>query len=225
MSAKETIKALFTCYWGIVDGPYVCSMICVNLKNGAGSKIVETFADTEGQYPVETFHYYAGHGNQPEGVSFFDPTDGFVKVSFQSHPWCRQKIGRHEPLEGGDGTTPFNVPLMLFAPKAALALATRNMFVCKPSERNCLSTIYIGKLFTQASFPLGVMNIVVGDRKIGDVLAEHPDVNKISFTGTVTTGVKINVVAAKTLKGVTLELSGKSPFIVFRDCDREIVVL
>lgn len=113
---------------------------------------------------------------------------------------------------------------MLFAAKAAPALATGNTFICKPSERNCFSTMFMGKLFVEAGFPPGVMNFLVGEGQTGALLAEHPDVNKISFTGSVATGIKINVAAAKTLKRVTLELGGKSPSIVFADCNLGIAV-
>lgn len=111
---------------------------------------------------------------------------------------------------------------MLFASKAAFALATKNMFICKPSEQNCFPTIYIRKLLTQASFTPGVMNIVVVDGQIGALLAEHPGVNKISFTSSATAGIKINVAATKTLKRVTLEMSGKSLIVAFRVCSLEI---
>jgi delta 1-pyrroline-5-carboxylate dehydrogenase len=68
---------------------------------------------------------------------------------------------------------------MLFAAKAAPALATGNTVIIKPSERNCLSTIYLGKLFKEAGFPPGVFNIVVGAGNTGALLAAHPDVNKV----------------------------------------------
>jgi acyl-CoA reductase-like NAD-dependent aldehyde dehydrogenase len=68
---------------------------------------------------------------------------------------------------------------MLFANKVAPALATGNTVIAKPSERNCLSTMYLGKLFKEAGFPPGVVNIVVGEGNTGALLAAHPDVNKV----------------------------------------------
>src|SRR5436190_14764548 len=125
----------------------------------------------------------------------------------------------------------------MLAAKVAPAVATGNTVVLKPSERNSLSTIYCGKLFKEAGFPPGVVNIVIGDGKTGAALASHPDVNKvftpshrqsnyiqIGFTGSVATGIKINIAAAKTLKRVTLELGGKNPSIVFPDCNMEVTV-
>jgi acyl-CoA reductase-like NAD-dependent aldehyde dehydrogenase len=68
---------------------------------------------------------------------------------------------------------------MLFANKVAPALATGNTVIAKPSERNCLSTIFLGKLFKEAGFPPGVVNIIVGEGNTGALLAAHPDVNKV----------------------------------------------
>ena len=70
---------------------------------------------------------------------------------------------------------------MLFANKAAPALAMGNTFICKPSERNCLSTMYLGKLFKEAGFPPGVVNILYGTGDTGALLAAHPDVNKVTI--------------------------------------------
>jgi aldehyde dehydrogenase (NAD+) len=77
------------------------------------------------------------------------------------------------------GITSFNVPLLLLAAKCAPALATGNTFIVKPSERNCLSTMYIGRLFKEAGFPPGVFNCVIGEGNTGRLLSEHPDVNKV----------------------------------------------
>lgn len=77
------------------------------------------------------------------------------------------------------GITSFNVPLLLFAAKVAPALAMGNTIIVKPSERNCFSTMYLGKLFKEAGFPPGVLNIVIGAGNTGALLARHPDVNKV----------------------------------------------
>jgi aldehyde dehydrogenase (NAD+) len=69
---------------------------------------------------------------------------------------------------------------MLFAAKVAPALATGNTMVVKPSERNCLSTLFVGKLFKEAGFPPGVLNIVCGEGLTGALLSAHPDINKVS---------------------------------------------
>jgi delta 1-pyrroline-5-carboxylate dehydrogenase len=77
------------------------------------------------------------------------------------------------------GITSFNVPLLLFAAKVAPALAMGNTIIVKPSERNCFSTMYLGKLFKEAGFPPGVLNIVIGAGNTGSLLVTHPDVNKV----------------------------------------------
>src|SRR5271170_1634416 len=89
------------------------------------------------------------------------------------------QLVRHEPLGVCVGITSFNVPLLLLAAKCAPALATGNTFIVKPSERNCLSTMYLGKLFKEAGFPPGVFNCVIGEGNTGRLLSEHPDVNKV----------------------------------------------
>ena len=110
--------------------------------------------------------------------------------------------------------------------KLGPALATGNVVVLKPSEVTPLSSLKLADLITEAGFPPGVVNVVVGYGSIaGQALTEHPTVRKISFTGSTITGRKIVDASSKSnLKRVTLELGGKSPNIVFDDADLEQAV-
>jgi aldehyde dehydrogenase (NAD+) len=104
--------------------------------------------------------------------------------------------------------------------KAGPALATGNTFILKPSEKTPFSALALGPLIKEAGFPPGVFQILTGDGSTGALLANHMKVNKISFTGSTATGRRIQECAAKSnLKRVTLELGGKSPAVVFDDCD------
>lgn len=112
---------------------------------------------------------------------------------------------------------------MIAAWKLGPALACGCSVVVKPSEVTPLGTLKLAELIKEAGYPPGVVNVVPGHgSKAGQALAEHPDVRKISFTGSTITGRKIMESAARSnLKRVTLELGGKSPHIVFDDCDLE----
>lgn len=126
---------------------------------------------------------------------------------------------RHEPFGVCGGIIPWNVPLIMFAMKAAPALATGNVIVIKPSEIGPLSSIKMAALIKEAGFPPGVVNVVTGyGATAGDALARHPLVRKIAFTGSGAVGRLVMKAAAETnLKKVTLELGGKSPNIFFDD--------
>lgn len=130
------------------------------------------------------------------------------------------KIVRHEPLGVCAAVNPFNAPVGAVFLKACPALATGNVLIIKPSERTPLGTLACGSLFEAAGFPKGVVQIVTGPGSTGALLASHMRIRKISFTGSIQTGKKIQSAAAQSnLKRVTLELGGKSPALVFEDCN------
>ena len=125
-----------------------------------------------------------------------------------------------EPLGVCGQITAWNYPFLLASWKVAPALAFGNTIVLKPPEQASLTTIRLGQLCTEAGFPDGVVNVVPGLGGVaGARLVEHPDVDKIAFTGSTATGKLIAAVASKTMKRVTLELGGKSPTIVFAEAD------
>jgi len=120
---------------------------------------------------------------------------------------------------------PWNAPSAVLA-GIALCLATGNSVVVKPAEQTPVTALLIGKLCVEAGIPPGVVNVVQGTGEtVGAALVVHPGVDKVSFTGSVETGRAIQAAAAPRLTKVSLELGGKSPFIVFADADIEAAVM
>jgi aldehyde dehydrogenase (NAD+) len=127
-----------------------------------------------------------------------------------------------EPLGVVAGITPPNYPLTMPLYKAAPALATGNTIIIKPSEDTSLVALRLGELFLEAGLPEGVFNVITGlGESAGAALAEHHDVDKITFTGSTEVGRALVRASAGNLKKVSLELGGKSPNIVFADADLE----
>jgi betaine-aldehyde dehydrogenase len=124
----------------------------------------------------------------------------------------------HEPVGVCALITPWNYPLLQASWKIAPALAAGNTFVVKPSEITPMTTIALMELLVEAGLPEGVANIVTGPgHTVGARLAEHPDVDLISFTGGLVSGTKVAQAAAVSVKKVALELGGKNPNVVFAD--------
>ncbi|KAI4343767.1 hypothetical protein L6164_011076 [Bauhinia variegata] len=157
---------------------------------------------------VRLFHYYAGWADKIHGLTV--PADGDYHV---------QTL--HEPIGVAGQIIPWNFPLLMFAWKVGPALACGNTIVLKSAEQTPLTALYVGKLFQEAGLPPGVLNIVSGyGPTAGAALASHMDVDKLAFTGSTDTGkIVLELAARSNLKPVTLELGGKSPFIVFEDAD------
>ena len=126
-----------------------------------------------------------------------------------------------EPYGVVAAIAPWNFPLVMAGWKLAPALAAGNAVVLKPSELTPLSALYLARLAVEAGMPAGLFNVVQGDGPTtGDALCRHPDVAKITFTGSTATGAAImSASAASGIKPITLELGGKSPQLVFEDAD------
>lgn len=114
---------------------------------------------------------------------------------------------------------PWNFPLLMLAWKVAPALAAGNTVVVKPAEQTPLTALLFAEIAREAGLPKGVLNIVTGDGETGAALVAHPGVDKVAFTGSTEVGRAIRRATAGTGKALTLELGGKSPFIVFDDAD------
>jgi acyl-CoA reductase-like NAD-dependent aldehyde dehydrogenase len=126
----------------------------------------------------------------------------------------------YEPYGVVVGILPWNYPLVNAAMKAAPAVAAGNAIIVKPSIDTPLSTVEFGKLCIDAGIPAGIVNIALGSGSTtGNALIEHPDVKKISFTGSTAVGQSIQKKAADQMKAVNLELGGKNALIVFADAD------
>ena len=119
---------------------------------------------------------------------------------------------------------PWNFPLLMLAWKIAPAIALGNTVVLKPAEFTSLTALLFAEIVEMAGVPKGVINIVTGDGAVGELIVKHPDIDKIAFTGSTEVGRKIREATAGSSKSLTLELGGKSPFIVFDDADLDSAV-
>jgi aldehyde dehydrogenase (NAD+) len=128
------------------------------------------------------------------------------------------------PLGVCGAVIPWNFPLLMLAWKVAPALAAGNTIVLKPAEYTPLTALLFAELSREAGLPKGVLNIVTGDGATGAALVAHPGVDKIAFTGSTAVGRKIRQVTAGTGEALTLELGGKSPYIVFDDADLDSAI-
>ncbi|XP_059155320.1 aldehyde dehydrogenase, mitochondrial-like [Physella acuta] len=162
---------------------------------------------------INLFNYYAGWCDKICGKTI--PVDGNYFT-----------YTRHEPVGVCGQIIPWNYPLAMLAWKLGPALACGNTVVLKPSELTPLSALYCARLFKEAGFPPGVVNIVPGyGNTAGEAIARHMDIDKVAFTGSTETGRKVMTAAAQSnLKRVSLELGGKSPLIIFADCDVDFAV-
>ncbi len=177
-----------------------------------GKLIAEMAGQTEAM--AGWYRYYGGLADKIEGSVIPLDRPGVLNYT------------KHEPLGVVGLITAWNSPLLLLSWKLAPALAAGNTCVIKPSEFTSTSTLEFMALIEEAGFPPGVVNVVTGfGHECGQAIVDHPNIVKIAFTGSDTTGRRIYESAAKQLKRVTLELGGKSPNIVFEDADFEASVI
>jgi len=131
-----------------------------------------------------------------------------------------QSMVRREPVGVAGLIIPWNYPLLMAAWKVAPAIAAGCCMVLKPSEITSMTALELGRIAHEANLPAGVLNIVTGSGNgAGAALTSHPELQKIAFTGSVDTGRRVMRAAAENIVPVSLELGGKSPIIVFDDCD------
>jgi aldehyde dehydrogenase (NAD+) len=130
----------------------------------------------------------------------------------------------YEPCGVVGQIIPWNFPLLMLAWKIAPALATGNTVVLKPAEYTPLTALAFAEICEEINLPAGVVNIVTGDGSTGEALVKHPDVDKIAFTGSTEVGRAIRRATADSKKRLSLELGGKSPFIIFEDADLDSAV-
>ena len=151
-----------------------------------------------------------------------------VARHFYHHAGWAQLLGQEFPEYVACGVVgqiiPWNFPLLMLAWKVAPALATGNTVVLKPAEFTPLTALVFAEICQEAGLPAGVVNIVTGDGSTGEALVKHPYVDKIAFTGSTEVGRAIRGATAASHKGLSLELGGKSPFIIFEDADLDSAV-
>lgn len=167
---------------------------------------------------ADVFRYMAGWATKLEGKTI--PLDVPPRPDAEFFAYTlRQPVGVVGQI------VPWNFPLFMTSWKVAPALATGCTIVLKPAEQTPLTALFLGELMTEIGFPDGVINVVPGfGETAGAALADHPDVDKVTFTGSTEVGRQIVRASAGNLKKVALELGGKSPNIVFDDADLESAV-
>jgi acyl-CoA reductase-like NAD-dependent aldehyde dehydrogenase len=162
---------------------------------------------------VDTFEFYAGAATKNYGETMPPPLPTYLASTVR------------EPVGVVGAIVPWNFPMLLASWKVAPALAAGCTIVLKPSNVTPLTAIELGRIALEAGLPEGVLNVVTGAQTgLGSWLVEHPDVDKIAFTGSTATGKSVAAAAARTLKRVTLELGGKSPSVIFDDADLDAAV-
>lgn len=173
-----------------------------SIDNGKPYKIAYN-VDVPGS--INCLRYYAGWADKIQGKTI--PVHG----DFMAYT-------RHEPVGVAGQIIPWNFPLLMMAWKIGPVLATGCTTIVKAAEQTPLTALYMGKLIAEAGFPPGVVNVLSGyGPTAGAALVNHPDVDKIAFTGSTEIGKLIARQAADSLKRVTLELGGKSPNIIMGD--------
>lgn len=166
---------------------------------------------------IQTFRYFAGWCDKIQGKT--------IPIN-QAHPNRNLTYTKREPIGVCAIVIPWNYPLMMLAWKMASCLAAGNTMVLKPAQVTPLTALKFAELVVKAGFPKGVINILPGaGSNIGQRMADHPDIRKLGFTGSTPIGKQIMKSAAvSNLKKVSLELGGKSPLIIFSDCDMDKAV-
>ena len=135
-----------------------------------------------------------------------------------------KELPDHQPVGVVGQIIPWNFPLLMLSWKIAPAIAMGNTVVLKPAEFTSLTALLFAEICASVDLPPGVVNIITGDGRTGAAIVEHPDVDKIAFTGSTDVGRIIRKATAGTHKKLSLELGGKSPFIVFDDADLDSAV-
>ena len=207
--AVKSARAAFNGQWGKISGKerakYIYRIARLIQEKSKELAIVETL---DGGKPIREsrdidiplaaahFFYYAGWADKLE-YAFPNRTPKPLGVVGQIIPW--------------------NFPLMMAAWKIAPALATGNTVVLKPAESTSITALLLAEIIKEAELPRGVVNIVTGDGSTGNLIVNHPDVNKIAFTGSTQVGKSIMENISGTNKRSTMELGGKAANIIFED--------
>ncbi|AWK74396.1 aldehyde dehydrogenase [Rhodococcus oxybenzonivorans] len=170
-------------------------------------------------------------GQPPASVQMMQVTPSLATINYfaglaDSFPWTEERSGAfgrsrvtREPVGVVAAVIAWNVPLFLAINKLGPALLAGCTMVLKPAPESPLTTNIVGEIFTEAGLPEGVLSLVPGGAETGEYLVSHPDIDKITFTGSTAVGRKIGAIAAQNLKRCSLELGGKSAAIVLEDAD------
>ena len=167
------------------------------------------FESSRGDLPLVAAHfrYYAGWADKYGGQTVPLAVPGILNYTLR------------EPVGVVAAIVPWNFPLLIASWKVAPALAMGNAVILKPAEQTPLTALRLAELAKEAGVPDGVLDVLTGDGRVGEMLVKHPGVDKVSFTGSTEVGKKIVAAAAGNLKRVSLELGGKSANIIFTDAN------
>ncbi|XP_037626522.1 4-trimethylaminobutyraldehyde dehydrogenase A [Sebastes umbrosus] len=174
-----------------------------------GKSITEALVDIDVAW--QCIEYYAGMAGTLAGQHVQLPGGSFAYT-------------RREPLGVCVGIGAWNYPFQIASWKSAPALACGNAMVFKPSPMTPVTAVILAEIYKEAGVPDGLFCVVQGGAETGTLLCNHPQVAKVSFTGSVPTGKKVMEMSSKGVKQVTLELGGKSPLLIFKDCELENAV-
>lgn len=208
------------------------------METAERSRLIYKFADLLEENREELAQLEALDNGKPYKVALEDDIAGTVQHFRYYAGWATKVLGKttpvspdyvtytvHEPVGVVGQIIPWNFPLAMASWKLGSALAVGCTVVIKPASETPLSLLYAAKLLNEAGFPDGVVNIVPGSGRVaGDAITSHEDIDKVSFTGSTATGKEVMHKAAEQIKGVTLELGGKSPSIILEDADLEAAI-
>jgi acyl-CoA reductase-like NAD-dependent aldehyde dehydrogenase len=229
---EDVARAVAAARGALADGPWS------SMPASGRERLMHALADAIEQHAQEIAQIESLDNGKPVGLAQYVDVNGAVGHLRYFAGWPTKIEGgvlpvsapnmhcytRREPVGVCAQIIPWNFPLLMAAWKLGPALAAGCTIVLKPAEQTPLSALRLGELALEVGFPPGVLNVLTGDGSTGAALVDHPDVDKVAFTGSTAVGREIGAKAGKALKRVTLELGGKSPNIILPDADVQAAV-
>jgi acyl-CoA reductase-like NAD-dependent aldehyde dehydrogenase len=230
--ADDVDKAVTAARRAITDGPWK------DVRPRDRARLLNRLADLIDENSEQLAQLESLDNGKPVTLAKFVDVDSSVAHFRHFAGWPERIVGdvvpvhpaemlcysRKEPVGVCGQIIPWNFPMLMAAWKLAPALAAGCTVVLKPAEQTPLTALRLGELALDAGFPAGVVNVVTGEGDTGAALVDHPDVDKIAFTGSTEVGREIGAKAGRALKRVTLELGGKSPNIILPDADLKAAI-
>jgi acyl-CoA reductase-like NAD-dependent aldehyde dehydrogenase len=231
-AAQDVDRAVAAAREAFADGPWA------SMPAAGREGLMRGLADAMQEHAQELAQIESLDNGKPVGLAQYVDVNGAIAHLRYFAGWPTKIEGgvlpvavpdmhcytRREPVGVCAQIIPWNFPLLMAAWKLGPALAAGCTVVLKPAEQTPLSALRIGELALEVGFPPGVLNVLTGDGETGAALVDHPDVDKIAFTGSTAVGREIGAKAGKALKRVTLELGGKSPNIILPDADIDAAI-
>jgi len=230
--AEDVARAVAAARAAFAEGPWA------SMPAAGRERLMHALADALEERAAEIAQIESLDNGKPVGLAQYVDVNGAIGHLRYFAGWSTKIEGavlpvsapnmhcytRREPVGVCAQIIPWNFPLLMAAWKLGPALAAGCTIVLKPAEQTPLSALRVGELALEVGFPPGVLNVLTGDGSTGAALVDHPDVDKIAFTGSTEVGREIGAKAGRALKRVTLELGGKSPNIILPDADIEAAV-